>query len=76
VAKLSEFGLWVFSGLYASIQKQSKVAVLLQEGFIALPDAKGNVRLIFLMCLNSEVSVALNNNEEWDVTKVDYDKWG
>jgi len=71
-------GIWYvgYSADLRSIQETIESSRLLQEGFIALLDAKGNVRAHSSHVSDSEVSVALNNNEEWDVTKVDYDKWG
>lgn len=71
-------GIWYvgYSADLRSIQDTIANSRLLDEGFIALLDAKGNVRANSSNLSESEVSKALSNTDDWQLTKVSYDKWG
>lgn len=52
---------------------QSKI---LKQGFVALLDAKGNLRMHSSHVNEKTVQDALNNKGNWTIRKVPYDKWG
>ena len=71
-------GIW-YVGYSADLQvleqaiKQSHV---LKEGFVALRDAKGNIRMHSSHVDSKEVANALANNDNWMVTEVPFSPWG
>ena len=71
-------GIWYvgYSADLRSIQNTIANSRLLEDGFIALLDAKGNVRANSSNLSESEVDKALSNSNDWQLTKVSYDKWG
>ncbi len=71
-------GIWYvgYSADLRSIQNTIANSRLLEDGFIALLDAKGNVRANSSNLSESEVNKALSNSHDWQLTKVSYDKWG
>ncbi|WP_412971054.1 methyl-accepting chemotaxis protein [Glaciecola sp. MF2-115] len=70
-------GIWYvgYSADLRAIQETIKNSRLLNEGFIALLDAKGNVRAHSSHLSETEIKNALSNEEDWELTKVKYDKW-
>ena len=71
-------GIWYvgYSADLRSIQNTIANSRLLEDGFIALLDAKGNVRANSSNLSESEVNKALSNSHDWQLTNVSYDKWG
>jgi len=71
-------GIWYvgYSADLRSIQDTIANSRLLEEGFIALLDAKGNIRANSSNLSKTEVESALSNADDWQLTTVSYDKWG
>ena len=58
------------------LEQAIKQSHVLKEGFVALRDAKGNIRMHSSHVDSKEVANALANNDNWMVTEVPFSPWG
>ena len=49
---------------------------ILEKGFVALRDAKGNVRMHSSHVNESDVKAALSGDDKWNLTVVPFSRWG
>ncbi|MFW8591303.1 methyl-accepting chemotaxis protein [Glaciecola sp. 2405UD65-10] len=71
-------GIWYvgYSADLAEVFSTIEQSRILDKGFIALLDDKGNIRTHSQHVSASEVANALKDNDSWDATRVEFDKWG
>ena len=71
-------GIWYvgYSADLGPIQDTIANSRLLEDGFIALLDAKGNIRAHSSNLNQTKIGSALKNSGDWQLTKIGYDKWG
>lgn len=70
-------GIWYvgYSADLADVFSTIEQSRILNDGFIALLDDKGNIRTHSQHISASEVATAIKDNDNWDVTRVEFDKW-
>ena len=70
-------GIWYvgYSADLADVFSTIEQSRILNDGFIALLDDKGNIRTHSQHLSASEVATAIKDNDNWDVTRVEFDKW-
>jgi len=71
-------GIWYvgYSADLNVLEQAIKQSHVLNEGFVALRDAKGNIRMHSAHVNESEVLKALNQNADWVVEEVPFAPWG
>ncbi|WP_293749287.1 Cache 3/Cache 2 fusion domain-containing protein [uncultured Paraglaciecola sp.] len=71
-------GIWYvgYSADIASVLKTIESSRILNNGFIALVDAKNNIRAHSDHMSDEQITKAIQNPEEWDITQVEFEKWG
>ena len=71
-------GIWYvgYSADLADVFSTIEQSHILDNGFIALLDDKGNIRTHSQHVSASEVATAIKDNDNWDITRVEFDKWG
>lgn len=71
-------GIWYvgYSANLASIIETISVSRILEDGFIALQDSKGNVVAVSDNVSKQEAGDAISNDDAWQITLKNYDKWG
>jgi len=74
----SVIGIW-YVGYSADLQVLEKAITqshLLNDGFVALRDGKGNIRMHSAHINEAQVTRALDNDSDWSVQVVPFDAWG
>ena len=71
-------GIWYvgYSADLNVLEQAIKKSHVLEDGFVALRDAKGNIRMHSSHVNDSQVTSALSNNSDWIVTEVPFSPWG
>lgn len=71
-------GIWYvgYSADLHVLEQAIKQSHVLEDGFVALRDAKGNIRMHSSHVTEANVTQALNQNENWIVEVVPFSKWG
>ena len=71
-------GIWYvgYSADIATVLKTIESSRILKNGFIALVDAKNNIRAHSDHMSDEQIANAIKNPEEWDITQVEFEKWG
>jgi methyl-accepting chemotaxis protein len=71
-------GIWYvgYSADIASVLKTIESSRILENGFIALVDAKNNIRAHSDHMSDEQITNAIKNTEGWDITQVEFKKWG
>lgn len=74
----SVVGIWYvgFSADLKVLEEAITQSHVLEKGFVALRDGKGNIRMHSSHVTDTEVSQALNNNSDWIVQVVPFKAWG
>ncbi|GAB2681533.1 methyl-accepting chemotaxis protein [Aliiglaciecola aliphaticivorans] len=77
-AKAETIGIWYvgYSADIATVLKTIEGSRILNQGFIALVDAKNNIRAHSDHMSDSQIANAMENPEDWDISQVEFDKWG
>lgn len=70
-------GIWYvgYSADLEAITKTIESSRILENGFIALVDKQDNIRTHSSHMSSAQILEALNNKDDWDITKVSFDKW-
>jgi methyl-accepting chemotaxis protein len=71
-------GIWYvgYSANLASIIETIAESRILENGFIALQDEKGNLVAVSDNISAQEAGTAVANADTWDIKELNYDKWG
>ena len=71
-------GIWYvgYSADLNVLEQAIKKSHVLEDGFVALRDGKGNIRMHSSHVNDSQVTSALSNNSDWIVTEVPFSPWG
>lgn len=71
-------GIWYvgYSADLNVLEQAIKKSHVLEDGFVALRDGKGNIRMHSSHVNDSQVTSALSNNNDWIVTEVPFSPWG
>ncbi|GFD67786.1 Cache 3/Cache 2 fusion domain-containing protein [Alteromonas sp. KUL106] len=71
-------GIWYvgYSADLNVLEQAIKNSRVLEDGFVALRDAKGNIRMHSSHVNGSQVSNALTNSSDWIITEVPFSPWG
>jgi methyl-accepting chemotaxis protein len=71
-------GIWYvgYSADLNVLEQAIKKSHVLEDGFVALRDGKGNIRMHSSHVNDSQVTIALSNNSDWIVTEVPFSPWG
>lgn len=71
-------GIWYvgYSADLNVLEDAIKKSHLLEEGFVALRDGKGNIRMHSSHVNEKTVQAALSNSDDWSTTIVPFDAWG
>jgi methyl-accepting chemotaxis protein len=71
-------GIWYvgYSADIATVLKTIESSRILNNGFIALVDAKNNIRAHSDHMSDMQITNAIKNPEEWDITQIEFKKWG
>ena len=71
-------GIWYvgYSADLNVLEQAIKKSHVLEDGFVALRDAKGNIRMHSSHVNDSQVTSAISNNSDWIVTEVPFSPWG
>ena len=71
-------GIWYvgYSADLNVLEQAIKQSHVLENGFVALRDGKGNIRMHSSHVNDAQVTEALNKNEDWIVEVVPFSKWG
>ena len=74
----SVVGIWYvgYSADLNVLENAIKQSHVLTDGFVALRDAKGNIRMHSSHVSGQDVTDALANNSNWDIEIVRYSPWG
>lgn len=74
----SVVGIWYvgYSADLNVLENAIKQSHVLTNGFVALRDAKGNIRMHSSHVSGEDVTDALANNSNWDIETVGYSPWG
>ena len=74
----SVVGIWYvgYSADLNVLENAIKQSHVLTDGFVALRDAKGNIRMHSSHVSGQDVTDALANNSNWDIEIVGYSPWG
>lgn len=74
----SVVGIWYvgYSADLNVLENAIKQSHVLTDGFVALRDAKGNIRMHSSHVSGEDVTDALANNSNWDIETVGYSPWG
>lgn len=74
----SVVGIWYvgYSADLKVLEEAITQSHVLDKGFVALRDGKGNIRMHSSHVTDTEVSQALNNNSDWIVQVVPFKAWG
>lgn len=74
----SVVGIWYvgYSADLKVLEEAITQSHVLEKGFVALRDGKGNIRMHSSHVTDTEVSQALNNNSDWIVQVVPFKAWG
>ena len=74
----SVVGIWYvgYSADLNVLENAIKQSHVLTDGFVALRDAKGNIRMHSSHVSGQDVTDALANNSNWDIETVGYSPWG
>jgi methyl-accepting chemotaxis protein len=71
-------GIWYvgYSADLASILHTIEKSRILKNGFIALVDNKNKLRAHSDHMTEEQVAQAIKNPKDWDITQIEFDKWG
>lgn len=71
-------GIWYvgYSADLKVLEDAIKESHVLEDGFVALRDGKGNIRMHSTHVNDEEVNRALSNNDDWIVTVIPFSEWG
>lgn len=71
-------GIWYvgYSADLNVLEQAISQSRLLEEGFVALRDGKGNIRMHSSHINDRDVEQALNDNDTWSTVIVPFEKWG
>ena len=71
-------GIWYvgYSADLKVLEDAIKESHVLEDGFVALRDGKGNIRMHSTHVNDEEVNRALNNSDDWIVTVIPFSEWG
>lgn len=71
-------GIWYvgYSADLASTLHTIEGSRILKNGFIALIDTKNNIRSHSGHMSTAQISQAMENTADWDITQVEFEKWG
>ncbi len=74
----SVVGIWYvgYSADLKVLEEAITQSHVLDKGFVALRDGKGNIRMHSSHVTDTQVSQALNNNSDWIVQVVPFKAWG
>lgn len=74
----SVIGIWYvgYSADLNVLENAIEQSHVLTDGFVALRDAKGNIRMHSSHVSGQDVTDALANNSNWDIEIVGYSPWG
>ncbi|MGK0304726.1 MAG: methyl-accepting chemotaxis protein [Gammaproteobacteria bacterium] len=74
----STIGIWYvgYSADLASTLHTIEGSRILKNGFIALIDTKNNIRSHSGHMSTAQISQAMENTADWDITQVEFKKWG
>ena len=74
----SVVGIWYvgYSADLKVLEEAITQSHVLDKGFVALRDGKGNIRMHSSHVTDTEISQALNNNSDWIVQVVPFKAWG
>ena len=77
-ASNSVIGIWYvgYSADLKVLEDAIKESHVLEDGFVALRDGKGNIRMHSTHVNDEEVNRALNNSDDWIVTVIPFSEWG
>lgn len=71
-------GIWYvgYSADLKVLEDAIKESHVLEDGFVALRDGKGNIRMHSTHVNDEEVNRALSNSDDWIVTVIPFSEWG
>ncbi len=71
-------GIWYvgYSADLKVLEDAIKESHVLEDGFVALRDGKGNIRMHSTHVNDEEVNRSLNNSDDWIVTVIPFSEWG
>ena len=71
-------GIWYvgYSADLKVLEDAIKESHVLEDGFVALRDGKGNIRMHSTHVNDEEVNGALSNSDDWIVTVIPFSEWG
>ena len=77
-ASNSVIGIWYvgYSADLKVLEDAIKESHVLEDGFVALRDGKGNIRMHSTHVNDEEVNRSLNNSDDWIVTVIPFSEWG
>jgi methyl-accepting chemotaxis protein len=71
-------GIWYvgYSADLKVLEDAIKESHVLEDGFVALRDGKGNIRMHSTHVNDEDVNRALSNSDDWIVTVIPFSEWG
>jgi methyl-accepting chemotaxis protein len=78
-ANNSVIGIWYvgYSADLKLLEETITNSSILEEGFVALRDGKGSIRMHSSHVTDEDIERAINsNNSDWDITVIPYPAWG